>query len=568
MIRNVVEYADEGKEFYPTPPSLAEKMLEGIDWSLVHSILEPSAGKGDLVFALDRAVRKDCAERHGGYYSKYAKKENGFFVDCIEIDRDLRAILRDRLKELEEESDYQVGRIVGDDFLKFRGYTQYNLIVMNPPFSEGALHLLKALEMQKYGGDIVCLLNAETIRNPFSEQRRNLKKLLDRYGAEIEFVQDAFKEAERKTDVEVAIVKVSIPYEAEESDIYERMKKAESMEDDSFRNADVLDLDVTDYIRSAISHFNVEVRSGLELIRQYRNLAPYIVNSFDENDAYAGDSILHLRLGKGDMCTVNGFVEAVRLKYWKALLNNPKFTGKLTSKARERYTDDVLRLKYYDFNEFNIGVLSADIMANVRKSIEEEIGVMFDRLTEEHSYIGETSKNRHYYSGWCTNKAWKIDKKTIMPCYGIFSEWSGKPYEYKAIDLLEDIEKVLNYFDGNMTADVSLARRIRMAFDDGQTKNIHLKFFKVTFYKKGTCHITYTCPELIERFNIYAAQSRSWLPPAYGKKKYEDMTPGEQSVVDEFQGKEAYENVLKNAGYYLTPPVKVERFLALPGEAG
>ena len=40
----------EGKdEFYPTPDSLIEKMLEGIDYRMIGSVLEPSAGKGDLI---------------------------------------------------------------------------------------------------------------------------------------------------------------------------------------------------------------------------------------------------------------------------------------------------------------------------------------------------------------------------------------------------------------------------------------------------------------------------------------------------------------------------------------
>lgn len=41
---------DEARDgFYPTPPQLAEKLLEGIDWDYVENVLEPSAGKGNLV---------------------------------------------------------------------------------------------------------------------------------------------------------------------------------------------------------------------------------------------------------------------------------------------------------------------------------------------------------------------------------------------------------------------------------------------------------------------------------------------------------------------------------------
>ena len=39
----------ENKEFYPTPKALLEKMTEDVNFPMVHSVLEPSAGKGDIV---------------------------------------------------------------------------------------------------------------------------------------------------------------------------------------------------------------------------------------------------------------------------------------------------------------------------------------------------------------------------------------------------------------------------------------------------------------------------------------------------------------------------------------
>lgn len=50
---------------------------------------------------------------------------------------------------------------------------------MNPPFSNGEQHLLKALELQKSGGHIICLLNAETLNNPFTLARKELLRVLE-----------------------------------------------------------------------------------------------------------------------------------------------------------------------------------------------------------------------------------------------------------------------------------------------------------------------------------------------------------------------------------------------------
>ena len=104
-----------------------------------------------------------------------------------------------------------------------------------------------------------------------------------------------------------------------------------------------------------------------------------------------------------------------------------------------------------------------------------------------------------------------------------------------------------------MTRDVDFWNTIDESFKQGITKNIPLKYFTATFYKKGTVHLVFNCPKLIERFNIYAAQYKRWLPPDYGKKHYSKMTQEEKAVIDSFQGEKAYTEVVTNANFYLAP---------------
>lgn len=73
---------EQTSEFYPTPQSLVEKMIEGIKWDYIQTILEPSAGKGDILREVARAIR------HAGCY------HDTFDVDCIEIDPNLRQVLK------------------------------------------------------------------------------------------------------------------------------------------------------------------------------------------------------------------------------------------------------------------------------------------------------------------------------------------------------------------------------------------------------------------------------------------------------------------------------------------
>jgi hypothetical protein len=82
---------------------------------------------------------------------------------------------------------------------------------MNPPFANGDLHLLKAIDIQKNGGKIVCILNAETIDNPYSNTRKLLANTLNKYNAEIKYYENAFVGSERTTVVCVAVVYIDIP---------------------------------------------------------------------------------------------------------------------------------------------------------------------------------------------------------------------------------------------------------------------------------------------------------------------------------------------------------------------
>ena len=428
--------------------------------------------------------------------------------------------------------------------------------MMNPPFSDADKHLLKALELQKRGGSIICLLNAETIRNPYTNTRKQLVKTLEANNAEIQYLQKTFSHAERKTDVEIALVKIHIPEEERESDIYEHLKKARNYED---VETTATQITFSDYIKNAVAHFNLEIEAGIELIRQYKSMLPYLQNSLDENNNYK-KPILELKVSN-DYLTVNNYVKAVRLKYWEELFRNPQFTSKLTSKLADEYSRKITELKEYDFSEYNINYLIADMNANIQRGVEESIMELFDKMTAEHSWYPECRDNIHYYNGWATNKAHKINSKVILPIYtsgwdGVFNEdYCSKQKKFQArggYNALADIEKVLNSLDGHMTAEVNLSFLMEQAEREQRTKNIHCKFFDVTFYKKGTMHIKFTNLELLEKFNIFAARNRNWLPPNYGKAKYQDMTAEEKAVVDDFQGEKAYEHIMQKKDYYIT----------------
>lgn len=284
-------------------------------------------------------------------------------------------------------------------------------------------------------------------------------------------------------------------------------------------------------------------------------------------DAYAQPLLILSVNDQSNTLSENEYLNLVRKKYWRGLFDSPIITGKLTSKLAAKYQQMVDRMAAYDFSRYNIKQILISMNAELAKGIQECIMVLFEEMTSKFTYYPEMERNIHYFNGWCTNKAHKINSKIILPVNGIFSSWSRDLFDlHRAVSVVSDIEKVFDYFDGDMTAPVDLQTIMQDALDHGQTKNITCKYFTVTFFKKGTMHIKFSNQELVDRFNIYCAKKKAWLPPRYGRVSYEFLTKDEKAVVDSFHGpnsQEEYTKVVANPSFYLT---EAEPFMLLAGQ--
>ncbi|HEY5588842.1 MAG TPA: DUF4942 domain-containing protein [Candidatus Paceibacterota bacterium] len=519
------------EEFYPTPANLIHKMLSGIDFMFITSVLEPSAGKGDLIDAIRNKFKN---ERRYGYNSK----NSDYDIDTIEIDTNLQHILKGK--------EY---RLVSDDFLKYDTYKRYSLIIMNPPFLNGNLHLAKAIEMQQHGGKIVCLLNAETLKNPYSNNRKDLVRKLEELNATIEYISDAFIVAERKTGVEIALIKIDIPAQQNESYILTGLREKHEQERITESITGIIK---KDFVTNIIDQYKLEIEAGIGLIEEYEAMQPFILKNLKEKNSNPILSlVVDVEHNNRDHLRINDYVKMVRRKYWSALFNNPDFMNMLTSNLREEYHNRVNKLVDYDFSLYNIQSVQVEMMSKVTRGVDDTILSLFDEFSHKHNWYDETSKNIHYFNGWKTNKGWKINKKVIIPLAG-FDSWSKSlDFDYKTINKLEDVEKVFNYLDGGVTENVDIREILKQAKKDNISAKIELKFFRATFFKKGTCHLEFLNMDLLDRFNIFGSTKKGWLPPAYGKKKYKDMDIEEKSVIDEFQGEENYNKVMNNKDYYI-----------------
>lgn len=507
-----------GVQFYPTPAELVESMMQLVDWERVQFALEPSAGKGDIAEGIKRHVKQPIR------------------LDCAEIDPDLRAVLRQR--------GYNV---VANDFLAWDAQTRYDLIAMNPPFRDGDRHLLHALDLMKHGGQIVCLLNASTLDHADSPRRRDLMQRLLDYGASIERLSGAFSASERRTDVETALVYVDIPRDEDTDVDLNSMKRAADLPARDEQTTDVVD---ADFFKAIVQRYQMEARIGLKMIDQFQYL-----------NRFVGDrEIISLSIENPEevqMSLQNKYVRELRAQYWKTLFEAREMQQLMTREVRDAYLTKLQTFRALDFTMDNISQVKIELSKTLVGNVEDAIVKMFDDLTYEYS-MGK-NKNIHYYSGWKTNKACRVNKKVIIPFYGLYDQrWGGSWSVYMAKDYLMELEKILGYLDNGRTDGMSCDNVIRAAFNTAADKydgrKLHCKFFDLEFKKKGTVHIFFTDERLLKKFNLFAGRKKNWLPDGYGKTRYDDMTAEEKEIVRSFEGKQSYEDTVSGAAFYIAVP--------------
>ena len=538
-------------EFYPTPKKLCGEMIGLVDWKKVNTMLEPSAGKGDIVDAVK------------GYFHCVDKWSNmRVDVDCVEIDENLRYILKGK--------EY---RVVHDDFMSYETNKSYDLIMMNPPFSVGARHLLKAISMQENGGQIVCLLNAETVRNPYSNERKALLQKFEKYGAKVKYIKGAFGESERRTDVEIAIVYINIESNNSESEIFEKMKKAQ---EERYTAQGINEVAPNNSIEFLLQSYELESSVGVEFLKEYNRISPRLIADEKYKESMIKVCIGKNEVSKVDSKTINEYLKLLRLKYWRKLFDTPEMRDMMTSEIANEYDKKISEMKDYEFSEYNIKQVFLDIREQLLNGVDNEMDKLFDKLSCEHSYWDDCKNNIHYYNGWKTNKAHKVNYKVIIPCNGYDTTYVCKRGSYKSVyenhiksykcySTLADIEMTLSYLEGNGNCAYGthgLSARLDRAERDYETKNIDCRYFSLSFYKKGTCHITFNeeAKILVDRLNNYVGSKRGWLPPCYGKKAYKNMTEEEREVVVSYNGsEEEYEKVYENPNKYIIQKEEILR---------
>ena len=465
-------------EFFPTPAPIVEKMLEGLPLrkhlpDCPYGILEPSAGKGDIL---------DAIEAKGSSYGGY----NGPKLWAIEQNPELVGLLQSK--------GYKV---VSRDFLAFRPENRIDLIVMNPPFSVGAKHLLHAWDILE-GGDVVCLLNAETIRNPFSEERKRLAFVIEHNGS-VEFLGPVFKDSERPTDVEIALVRLHKERPADSGIRFEAKEGAE--ERPEFHKVETAtDLMKPDLVGALIRQYEKAKESYADLLKSQAAVSFYCQGVCVASDILPHGNDRHSpTLGSLDS-QYDDFVDGLRLKFWTHILGVLGIEKLLTHKLRSTFQAFIEQQGSMALTKENIADVLGMLMLNSDSILKQSVVAVFDLFTKYH----ET--NREHIEGWKTNERWKVGRKVILPNYvryeyGKFGNAYGRYSEYS------DIDKALCYLSGKRLEDiVTIEKAIKPHANTSESE-----FFFMRYFQKGTLHLTFKDESLWARFNQVACDGRNWI---------------------------------------------------------
>lgn len=493
---------EDNKNFYPSPDNLIEKMLKKVDLSKMRNILEPSCGKGNII-DYTKEYYKNHYKRYLGYNYKV---EDYLKFDAIELDENLVNLLRGKGVN-----------VIDYDFLNHEPQRFYQLILMNPPFDLGTKHLIKAIEIQeRIGGEVVCILNAESIKNTYSNDRKHLASLLNKYKADIEFIENAFIDSERETEVEVALIYVKVPM-ADTMTMFEKEfnRNNPDIQFDSFNTL----VPNMNKLEKLIFEYDLIKNATLELYKEQRKISNLLNGMNLGSKISLCDISCHPKI-----LTPNEFIDQLNLEYWKKFIDETDLRGRLPSKLRDNFTYNMEKQKDIAFNKENVRYFYEQLINSIPQSYIETVGKVFDDITHKYCY-SETSWNQtiHLYSGWKTNQGMKINKRCIISC--------PVTYVYQIPDTLNDLNIIFENISGikDDLEQYKLRDKIK-SFE----KKIETQHFILDVYKKGSMHIFFKNQEHLNQFNILSGKGKSWLPSDFGNKYYSTMSDDEKDLVKGF----------------------------------
>ena len=463
------------EEFYPTPKEVIDRMMMGVNVS-GKVVLEPSAGTGNIVDWLKEAGARE--------------------VLACEINHDLQRIVSQKCD------------LICDDFLKLTSeeISHIDMIVMNPPFSNAAQHILHAFEIAPAGCEIIAICNSQTIENTYSMERKRLKEIIEFNGG-TEDLEQCFKNAARPTDVWVTLVKLYKPGEGNhefDGYLFSEEEEEEYNGSEGLMPYNVIRDVVNRYIM-AVSKFDSVMAASQEI----NDLTSLIGGCSIKFGAYRSNKNFHSTV------TREMFKKQLQKESWSFIFNKLNMNKFVTSKVRETINNFVEQQQNVPFTMRNIYTMLDMIVKTQGNRMNQSLVEAFEMIcsfSAENSTAGET---------WKTNANYMVNRKFIVPYMCSYdSRWPNSYVEssYSGnANKIDDLNTALNYISGTQ-----FNQNLRQFLWDKKIpwgEWVEWGYFRIKGFKKGTMHFEFIDEKLWMDFNQRVAKIKGWALPKKSEKK-------------------------------------------------
>jgi len=489
-------------DFYPTPQEVIYKMLQHYDVN-GKVILEPSAGKGDIIDVLISDGAKD--------------------ILFCEKSEPLQKILNGK------------GRFLNADFLQVTSdqISHINAIIMNPPFSEGVKHVLHAYEIAPKGATIISLINSSNLKNDYTNERKQLKTIVESFGT-VTDLKNCFDTAERSTQVEVSMIVIKKAGESynEEFEGFFMEEEPETEGVNGIMQYDAI-RDLVNRCVAAVKLYDKQLEIGVQMNGLLKGF-------------YGGQLSFN--------CTEDGklklraeFKKDMQRAGWKFIFNKLNLHKDITKGTREKINQFIEEKTNIPFTVKNIWQMLNIIVATRENTMNEALIEVFDRITEKHS------ENRHNVKGWKTNLHFLVGKKFILPSqineatrYG-YTDTTYTSLKSSYDGVIADLEKALCYITGDIYSDVMGKDEYTVEIKGINTVNKSInrniygewydsKYFKYKGYKNGNMHFEWLDLELWGKFNQRIAKLKGYpLFEAKEQTAYQKRNAGQAAEPNQKQ---------------------------------
>lgn len=183
---------------------------------------------------------------------------------------------------------------------------------------------------------------------------------------------------------------------------------------------------------------------------------------------------------------------------WRMLMDRSGMLALMDAKAREEWRKQLDEGERGGHGARPVPALTAEAISGTFASLHDQRGDLFER--------GVVEVFRGLSWDYKTNSPVKIGKRIIVSV-GYWSVYN---------DRLDDLDRVLHVLDGKPQPDnrSSLGARVSNSRMRDQRARVETPYLAIQCHKKGTGHVTFARPDLVDQMNLIIARHYPGALPA------------------------------------------------------